>query len=150
MEEKHKKYIAKIKIIEQRWHGWGPEGANIAPKENVFEKESGSLLVISDSTREMVGIWSEKNQNVENMEKVDFRQIEGFRLFISWKNPESVDFNPEVKLNPIKGEFFPVYSKLPLKKEVLKKGESFIIKPFTMDAGVKYEVTVLDIFEKKK
>ncbi len=143
-------YIAKIKVIEKRWHGWSPEGLKIPPKENTYEKHSGSLLVISSSTHKMAGVWGEEDQSVESQTIVEYIQNEGFRIFISWGLPDKVSFTPERTLKPVSGKVFPVQSHFPLQKKELKVGESFTIEPFTMDAGVKYEITLLDIFESKK
>jgi hypothetical protein len=144
----HPTYIAKIKVVEKRWHGWSEEGANIPPKESVYEKPSGSRLIISTLTHKMVGVWGEKDQQAENAKRCDYVQKEGFRIFISGKLPNIVNFNPERTLEPVKGEIFPVKNDLPSKKEKLKVGESFKIEPFSMDVGVKYEVSLLDIFTK--
>jgi len=95
----------------------------------------------------MAGIWGEENQNVENQIRVDYLQKEGFRIFISWKVHDTVDFTPDVTLEPISGKIFPVSHNLPLKKVTLKVGESFKIKPFSMDAGVTYTVSLLDIYK---
>lgn len=148
-DTKHPIFVAKIKVIEKRWHGWSPEGAKIPPKENEYEKPSGSRLIISSSTHKMAGVWGEDDQSVESQIGVDYIQKEGFRLFISWKFPDKVSFTPERTLEPISGKIFPIQSDLPLQKKELKVGESFTIEPFTMDAGVKYEINLLDIFESK-
>jgi hypothetical protein len=149
-EKKYPLYVAKIKVIEKRWHGWSPEGFKILPKENTYEKPSGSRLIISSSTHKMAGVWGEEDQSVESQTRVDYIQKEGFRIFISWKFSDKVSFTPERTLEPISGKAFPVQSDLPLQEKELKVGESFTIEPFTMDAGVKYEITLLDIFESKK
>lgn len=149
-EKEYPLYIAKIKVVEKRWHGWSPEGSKIPPKEDIYEKPSGSRLVISSLTHKMAGVWGEEDQSVESQTRVDYTQKEGFRIFISWKFPDKVSFTPERTLEPISGKVFPVQSDLPLQKTELKVGESFTIEPFTMDAGVKYEITLSDIFENKK
>jgi len=141
-------YAAKIKVVERRWHGWSPEGSKIPPKEDIIEKISGSRLIISSSTHKMDGIWGGENQNVESMKRVDFLQKEGFRLFISESKPDVVVFTPERTLEPISGDIFPIRNDLPLQPEELKTGETFVIEPRSQDAGVKYEITVLDIFKK--
>lgn len=149
-EKKYPLYVAKIKVIEKRWHGWSPEGSKIPPKEDIYEKPSGSRLIISTYTHKMASIWGEEDRSTESQMRVDYTQKEGFRIFISWKLPDKVYFTPEITLEPISGKVFPVQSDLPLRRKGLKVGESFTIKPFTMDAGVKYEITLLDIFESKK
>jgi len=149
-KKKYPLYIAKVKVVEKRWHGWSPEGFKIPPKEDTYEKPSGSRLVISSSTHKMAGVWGEENQSVESQTRVDYIQREGFRIFISWKFPDKVSFTPERTLEPVSGKVFPVQSDLPLQKKELKVGEIFTIEPFSMDAGVKYEITLLDIFESKK
>lgn len=142
-------YIAKIKVVEKRWHAWSPEGSNNPPKENVYEKTSGSRLIISSSTHKMDGVWDDEDQRAETQMSVDYIQTEGFRLFISRDLHDKVSFTPERTLEPISGKVFPVKNDLPLQKKDLKVGESFTIEPFTTDAGVKYEITLLDIFEGK-
>lgn len=149
-DTKHPTYLlAKIKVVEKRWHGWSPEGGNISPKESVIEKPSGSFLIISAIKQEMGGVWAEDNQNAATMLRSDYLQKEGFRIFIP-KDEKVVNFTPERTLEPISGKIFPIKNRLPLEKRNLKIGESFTIEPFSMDAGVKYEVSLLDIFENKQ
>lgn len=140
-------YVAKIKVVEKRWHGWSPEGSTIPPVESLHEKPSESRLIVSKETHKMDSIWNDEDQKVENRLSADYLQKEGFRIFISWKVPTSVNFTPEVTLEPISGSIYPVRPQLPLKNEQLKVGESFEIKSFFMDAGVTYTVTLVDIYK---
>ena len=59
-EKEYPLYIAKIKVVEKRWHGWSPEGSKIPPKEDIYEKPSGSRLVISSLTHKIAGDWGEE------------------------------------------------------------------------------------------
>ncbi len=146
MKENNSKHKAKIKIVEQRWHGKSKEGSQILPKETVVEKKSGSFLSIQES-KYKTGFWAEDNQDTENMQNISYKQKEGFRLFISSNSSEQVAFTPEVRMEPIEGSEFPVRWTLPLEKTILNVGDTFEIKPHTMDAGVTYTVTLLEIVE---
>lgn len=147
-EKKYPVYAAKIKIVEQRWHGWSPEGANIAPVETVVERISGSYLTVARSRHTMSMVWGEESQSTEEIKRCDYEQKEGFRVFIPRGPNRSVTLTPERTLKPISGEEFPINDDLPLERKSLKTGESMEIKPHSMDMGVRYTITVLDIYEK--
>ena len=117
-------FTAKIKVVKKNWHGWSPDGANISPTEIVYEQPSGSRLVVSDTTHKMVLVWGEDDKNSMSAKRVDYKQTEGFRIFISKKQPTSVIFRPERILEPISGQVFPVYNELPLEERKLKIGEN--------------------------
>lgn len=144
MGKSNPKYSAKIKIVEQRWHGWSPEGASIPPKEKIIAIKSGAFLPVEDSERKMA-MWAESDQEAATMKVVDYKQKEGFRLFISGDIPAKVSFTPEFRIKPIIGDEFPVMGFLPLVKKSLLVGETFEIKPDTRDSGVTYTITLLEI-----
>ena len=145
MEQNNKTYISKIKILEQSWHGWSPDGANIPPKETIIEKKSGSYLLIQKRGEISTLIAGEENQKTENRQLAKYNQKEGFRIFISPKIPDQVDFIPEVKIENLEGKEFPVSVYLPLQNEKLKIEESFELKTNTKDMGVTFTITLLDI-----
>ncbi|OGM24799.1 hypothetical protein A2715_03470 [Candidatus Woesebacteria bacterium RIFCSPHIGHO2_01_FULL_39_32] len=144
--------VAKIKVVVKRWHGWSPEGFKIPPEETIYDKPSGSRLILSASKHKMDGVWGEEDQSTETVQRVDFILKEGYRIFISPhpKLKNQVDLAPDSTIEPLKGKVFPLSHDLPLVGVTLKVGESLIIDPFRHDAGVIYEITIIDIYEKGK
>lgn len=134
-------YIIKLKVEQTRW---GDENSDKTTKQKVFEKNSGSKVILS-SDQKMTSVRVDDSDGVQKLSQVKYLQDEGFRLHVSPKNSERVSFIPERTLKPESGELFPVVYNLPLERISLKEGESFVVEPHTLDSGVRYNIALLEI-----